>query len=486
MSVRPSVPLITGQPTGQGTGSGLDRQFSADSLKTLCQQISQEEQHTTISTEGSAAQPNSTNNTEQALFNQLLHIAEQSNNQSLATAAGTANCGQYEILAELRRRLATVPMPQSTPPLAINRAGLREMVAQFNADELGGLIHELFGKLDLIVENHRLLTTLQDINQFFEEHIAERLAELDDANTKLRQLNHQKDHVLGMVAHDLRGPLGNIKFAVDLLKTLQPTQDEYSHFLQMIEETTANALYLTNDLLDTAAIEAGRLTVNPQLTDLRQLVTRVRYSNSHIGAQKQINLTIELEPTIDQVLLDGLRMEQVLGNLLSNAFKYSHAGTNVILKFGRNGQDLLISVTDQGQGIPPDEIHQLFGLFARASVRPTGHEKSTGLGLAISKRIVELHGGTIGVESVVGRGATFTIMLPAAILAQPQSLPAAEQRLTPAPRAKRRAPDALNRLLRNRRNAATRRGQQTKGQNLGPERTATAVMHGAGLLHPTA
>lgn len=475
MSVLPSVI----QPTGQKIGSDTDDPLLlAALLKTLSQAEKQQELPTTSATEEILTAKHSDNAQTQQIIDQLLSSIEQKQNLAQAPTASAPATGHDEVLLELRRRLTALPTPQSTTPPTGDHSALRNIVEQFNPNELGILIHELFGKLDLIVENRRLLTTLQDINQFFEEHIADRLAELDDANTKLRQLNHQKDNMLGMVAHDLRGPLGNIKFAVDLLKTLQPTQDEYTHFLQMIEETTANALYLTNDLLDTAAIEAGQLTIDRQIIDLRQLVSRVKYSNSHIGAQKQINLVVELDAALDHVLLDGLRIEQVLGNLLSNAFKYSHAATVVTLKFARNEQDLVISVADQGQGIPPDEIDKLFGLFARASVRPTGHEKSTGLGLAISKRIVELHGGTISVTSTINQGATFTIVLPAAILApKPVANLGAnpgEARRTSMVPTTRGIQRPLNRLSRVRRAAAGRQGTKERGQTLSPAGTATA------------
>ena len=168
-----------------------------------------------------------------------------------------------------------------------------------------------------------------------------------------------------------------------------------------------------------------------------------------------------------------LRIEQVLGNLLSNAFKYSHAATLVTLKFARNGQDLVISVADQGQGIPPDEIDKLFGLFARASVRPTGHEKSTGLGLAISKRIVELHGGTISVTSTVNQGATFTIVLPAAILPPKTAANPAETRRAGTVPTNRGVQRPLNRLSRVRRTTAGRQGNKERGQTLSPAGTAT-------------
>jgi len=450
MSVLPSVP----HPTAPGSDVASAEPIDAQLLHTLYQQLSNQPSTLSPASKGTPTLTTIDLLEPQGILDQLLHTVAET--EILPTASATDPANTDNILTELRQRLAVLPTPPPPAQRPPDNDALRQLVAQFNPNELGSLIHELFGKLDLIMENRRLLSTLQEINQFFEGHIAERLAELDDANAKLRQLNHQKDHFLGMVAHDLRGPLGNIKFAVDLLKTLQPTQDEFTHFLQMIEETTASALYLTNDLLDTAAIEAGQLTIHRQPLALRPLVERVNHNNRHIGAQKQIALQIELDATLEQVTWDELRMEQVLGNLLSNAFKYSYAATTVTLSFLCQGQDLVIQVADQGQGIPADEIDRLFELFGRASVRPTGQEKSTGLGLAICKRIVEAHGGTINVESMVGKGTTFTIVLPNAVSAQPA--PAAEGREPHQSLAERRRQRALNSLLRSRRSTSIRSG----------------------------
>lgn len=465
MSVLPSVPHLT----ARASKVDGDEVTNATLLHMLYQQLSDQQLALAPAAEGTPTLAAVDLLQPQGVLDQLLAtIADVGSLPTAATASTDVS------LAELRQRLAVLPAPATTDQHPADNTALRQLVEQFNPNELGALIHELFGKLDLIVENRRLLTTLQEINQLFEGHITERLAELDNANAKLRQLNHQKDHLLGMVAHDLRGPLGNIKFAVDLLKTLQPTQDEFTHFLQMIEETTTNALYLTNDLLDTAAIEAGQLTIKRQPIALRSLLERIHHSNCHIGAQKQIELQITLDPTLEQVTLDEVRMEQVLGNLLSNAFKYSYAATMVTVTCLRQEQDLVIRVADQGQGIPADEIGHLFELFGRSSVRPTGQEKSTGLGLAICKRIVELHGGVISVESTVGKGTTFTIVLPHAIVAQTTTVTEAPTTAAQTP-ADRRRQRALNSLLRGRRSSSLRTESKPRPRQWAPTQATVAA-----------
>ncbi|CAN5732364.1 hypothetical protein BH10CHL1_BH10CHL1_06420 [soil metagenome] len=264
------------------------------------------------------------------------------------------------------------------------------------------------GLYDQLSRMNNELVTLQ-------RELAKKNGELNTANAKLSSLNEQKDRLMGMVAHDLRGPMGNIQMCTELLSSGTLTQTEQGEFIQMMQETSRDALYLINDLLDITAIESGKLVIEPQLVEIAQLVDRISHLNHLIGARKGIQLVVNIDPKLAKVRLDPRRIQQVLDNLLSNAFKYSHPGTTVTLGIEGDGQDLRMVVTDQGQGIPSTELALLFKPFQRTSTRPTGEELSTGLGLSICKRIVELHHGTIGAESMVGRGTTFTICLPESV-----------------------------------------------------------------------
>lgn len=172
-------------------------------------------------------------------------------------------------------------------------------------------------------------------------------------------------------------------------------------------------LALLNDLLDITAIESGRLTLRPQAVQIPGLIERISKLNRYLAERKEITLITDLMPDLPTAILDPGRIEQVLNNLLSNAFKYSHSGTTVSLSVRMIAdQQVEFSVSDQGQGIPADEIDKLFGEFQRISTRPTGDEPSTGLGLSICRRIVELHGGSISVESSVGTGSRFFFRIP--------------------------------------------------------------------------
>ena len=150
-----------------------------------------------------------------------------------------------------------------------------------------------------------------------------------------------------------------------------------------------------------------------ELLDLNELEEAVQAANL-LAADKSISVELEVDGSLPRVLADPKRISQVLGNLLSNAVKYSHPDTRVTLRASERNGVVDVSVIDQGQGIPAEEMETLFTDFGRTSVRPTGEEFSTGLGLAIVKRIVEAHGGAVFVRSEVGRGSTISFTLPLA------------------------------------------------------------------------
>lgn len=237
--------------------------------------------------------------------------------------------------------------------------------------------------------------------------------ELARRNAELIRLNEQKNQLLGMAAHDLRNPLGAIfscsEYLLDELKNLSADQLE---MLRGIKSSSEFMLALIEDILNLSRIESGKIELRIEPCNLADLAARHVATNRLIAARKKIHIDLDIGPDLPAVQADPRKIEQVLDNLLSNAIKFSPPATTVTMSLMRMGAQVRIEVRDQGPGIPAAEQGKLFQPFQRTSVKPTGNEKSSGLGLAIARKIVEAHGGRIGVESAVGSGSTFFIDLP--------------------------------------------------------------------------
>lgn len=238
--------------------------------------------------------------------------------------------------------------------------------------------------------------------------------ELAKQNVELEKLNNLKNQFLGMAAHDLRTPLGHIlSYSEFLIDEAGPQlSEEHLEFLNIIRASSDFMLQLVDDLLDFAKIESGKLTLNRQPTDLIALARHNIALNSVLAARKQIELQLEIkDDSLPAVMIDPARIEQVLNNMTSNAIKFSKPNGFVRVTISRDGDLAVVAVADQGTGMSPEQLEQLFNPFSKSAKGTTG-EKGTGLGLAIVKKIVEEHKGAIRVESEAGRGSTFYLSLP--------------------------------------------------------------------------
>ncbi|MGA3203804.1 MAG: HAMP domain-containing sensor histidine kinase [Bryobacteraceae bacterium] len=238
--------------------------------------------------------------------------------------------------------------------------------------------------------------------------------ELFRRNVELAAMNEQKNQFLGMAAHDLRSPLGAIMSYSEFLEEEAGPQlsQEHREFITTIKDSSHFMLGLINDLLDVTQFESGKLKMELRPTDLLDLVRRNVALNLVLASKKQIRVVLNSGSPLPPLPLDRGKIEQVLNNLLSNAIKFSHVNTEVSVILSREDRHVAITIADQGQGIPEEDLPKLFKPFSRTRVRSTGGEPSTGLGLSIVRRIVEGHGGTVDVESQVGTGASFRVRLP--------------------------------------------------------------------------
>jgi two-component system, OmpR family, sensor kinase len=234
--------------------------------------------------------------------------------------------------------------------------------------------------------------------------------ELAKKNAELERLNQEKNHFLGMAAHDLRNPLYVILVQSEYL--LEETQDPQTcEVLESIHAASEFLTNLVNNLLDVAQIEAGQLQLDLWAVDLGALATKNIAMNRFLAAKKQTQIDLAVEP-LPSAIVDGAKIEQVLNNLISNAVKFSPPGSRVEVSLKRAGENFCLVVRDQGPGIPPEEQARLFQPFSRGRVKGTAGEKNTGLGLMIAKRIVASHGGKIWLESASGQGTTFFVSIP--------------------------------------------------------------------------
>jgi signal transduction histidine kinase len=246
-----------------------------------------------------------------------------------------------------------------------------------------------------------------------EKEVQTRTEELTRANQKLVELNDLKNKFLGMASHDLRNPLASIRgFSKYLLeKGKQVKEETRDEFLTTIKTVSGNMLELISNLLDISVIESGQLKLEPEITSMQKLVEEKIHLQQILADKKNISLHTEFGD-VSEFSFDANRMGQVVDNLLSNAVKYSPPEKDVFVELSCKEDKVRFSVRDQGPGISHEERDKLFQHFQKLSAKPTGGESSSGLGLAIAQRIVEEHGGSIGVESEPGEGANFYFELP--------------------------------------------------------------------------
>ena len=234
--------------------------------------------------------------------------------------------------------------------------------------------------------------------------------------TPLNELERLQTEFLGMVSHELRAPLTSIKGSAATLLRPSPELDpaEMREFHRIIDEQADHMIGLISDLLDAGRIETGTLSVAPEPSEVASLVDRAR--NTFLSAGGKHAVRIDLPPDLPRVMADRRRIIQVLNNLLSNASRHSPDASTIRVAAAQDGVHVAISVSDEGQGVPPEQLPHLFRKHAGlVGGDRGGGDAGYGLGLAICKGLVEAHGGRIWAESDgPGRGTRFTFAIPVA------------------------------------------------------------------------
>ncbi len=239
--------------------------------------------------------------------------------------------------------------------------------------------------------------------------------ELQETARRLQELDRLKSEFLANMSHELRTPLNSvIGYAEMILMGVDgELNDDMREDVQAIYENGQHLLSMINDILDLAKIEAGRMSLDIHPLDLRPIMEDIASSAEGL-LQKQgssVKLEVVVEDNLPLVPADPLRLHQILNNLVSNAVKFTEEG-HIRVHARREGQWAVISVEDTGVGIPEEAREIIFEKFRQADGSYTRKAQGTGLGLAITRSLVEMHGGTLTLESEVGKGSTFTIHLP--------------------------------------------------------------------------
>jgi len=254
---------------------------------------------------------------------------------------------------------------------------------------------------------------LRKVREEYTQRLAETNAELEMTNRELERANRLKSEFLASMSHELRTPLHTIiGFSELLSEELEgPLNEKQKRFVQHIHTDSLHLLELINDVLDISKIEADRLELRPEAFDLTALVAESLASVRSLADAKSHKLETALDvPTALEA--DRLRIKQVLVNLLSNAIKFTPEGGRIRLEARMQKSFVVVSVTDTGVGIPPEEHESIFDKFHQVGATTKGVREGTGLGLAITKRLVEQHGGSISVQSQPQQGSTFLFTLP--------------------------------------------------------------------------
>lgn len=239
-------------------------------------------------------------------------------------------------------------------------------------------------------------------------------AELASKNLELQRANKMKSQFLANMSHELRTPMTSILGFSSLLeqKMFGPLNERQMLYVQQIYQSGEHLLNLINEVLDLSKIEAGQmeLELTPVMIDsvCRNALTMV---SAQITA-KQLTVHQQLEENLPPLIGDELRLRQMLLNLLSNAIKFSDEGSNIGIEVRRVARQLLITIWDQGIGIPPEKQGTLFQPFQQLDSSLARRHEGTGLGLALTRRLAKMHGGDVSLESVPGQGSRFIICLP--------------------------------------------------------------------------
>ena len=231
------------------------------------------------------------------------------------------------------------------------------------------------------------------------------------AEENLAELDRRKDQFLAMLGHELRNPLAPILNAVQLLQLQKSENSVQQKALAIIERQVGQLTHLVGDLLEVSRAITGRIQLCQEQVAVSSIVERAVETARPLIDQRRHELTVSLPPDPIWLYADASRLEQVVTNLLTNAAKYTNEGGHIWLSAQQEGDKVVLRVRDTGLGIAPAFLPHVFDLFTQAQRSSDRSQGGLGIGLTLAKRLVEMHGGTIGVSSTLGQGSEFVVSL---------------------------------------------------------------------------
>ena len=288
----------------------------------------------------------------------------------------------------------------------------------------------LRSKVAVLVELHCQRRELQQLNRALElantTLQAEKTRELEVMNQTLKEADRHKDEFLAVLAHELRNPLAPIRNAVEIMKRSAIDDAQLTWSRDVIERQVKHLSRLVDDLLDVSRITRGNINLMREPLTVGAIVARALETVQPLVTEQRHELVLELPEEELEVEGDLTRLTQVLGNLLSNAAKYTDPGGRIVLAVQRKGAHLELRVRDSGIGIPPELLPRLFNLFTQVDGTTHRAQGGLGIGLALVRQLVGLHGGTVTAHSAgPGRGSEFAVVLPLHLSRRPD--PALQQ-----------------------------------------------------------
>ena len=304
-----------------------------------------------------------------------------------------------------------------TAKIVSNRKDYSVRAKKFTNDELGKLTDEINDMLSEIATRDSALENankeLEDYKKNLEQKVEERTKQLQEAKEQAEAANIAKSEFLANMSHELRTPLHSIlSFSSFGIKKVDiVNREKILNYFNKIQFSGNLLLHLVNDLLDLAKLEARKADFDFAEVDLHELVHHVLNEFQHLTSERDIKFRILQDDSLPRVMLDNTKISQVIRNLVDNAVKFSPKGSIISVEVRRNESQANLILTDQGPGIPENELKTIFGKFIQSSSTKSG-AGGTGLGLAICREIILKHQGEIWAENDSDHGARFQFKIP--------------------------------------------------------------------------